>query len=122
MSEEDWAEIKKHPIVGYRILNTFDETIDLAEPVLAHQEHWDGSGYPKGLKGEEVPLLARIIALAEGYERLIHDSDNREAYSKEQAISHIRSLSGSQYEPALVDEFVQMIEESDYVEKAPASS
>ena len=109
MSEEDWLEIKKHPIVGYRILNTFDETIDLAEPVLAHQEHWDGSGYPKGLKGEEIPLLARIIALAEGYERLIHDSDHREAFSKDQAINHIRSLSGSQYEPALVSEFIQMV-------------
>ena len=109
MTDEEWCEIKKHPIVGYRILNAFDHTLDLAEPVLAHQEHWDGNGYPKGLKGEEIPPLARIIALAEGYERLVHDSDNRAAFSPQEAIAHICSLAGSQYDPVLTAAFSRMI-------------
>lgn len=57
------GEMQQHPVIGYRILNSFEDTMDLAECVLAHHERWDGSGYLKGLKGNEIPKLARIIAL-----------------------------------------------------------
>lgn len=120
MTEEEWSEIKKHPIVGFRILNAFDNTVDLAEPILAHQEHWDGSGYPKGLKGEEIPLPARIIAMAEGYERLLHDSDNREAFTLAAAVAHIRSLAGSQYDPELAEVFARMVETAEEAGRLPS--
>lgn len=109
LNEEEWNEFKKHPIVGYRILNSFDNTLNLAEPVLAHQENWDGTGYPKGLKGEEIPLLARIIAVAEAYDRIVHDSENYKARSKEEAIEKLKSHAGTQFDPKITQVFIEML-------------
>lgn len=111
LTVEEWNEVKRHPIIGYRILNTFDDTVDLAESVLAHHEQWDGSGYPKGLKGEEIPLLARIISVVESYERMTHDSDNTKARSKEDAIRELRENAGRQFDPMLAELFARMLEE-----------
>ncbi|MDZ7836866.1 MAG: HD domain-containing phosphohydrolase [Actinomycetota bacterium] len=61
---------QQHPVIGYRILNLSNQTLDLAEGVLSHHENWDGSGYPKGLKGKEIPRIARIIRVAETYDAL----------------------------------------------------
>jgi HD-GYP domain-containing protein (c-di-GMP phosphodiesterase class II) len=83
--------------------------MDLAEAVLAHHERWDGTGYPKGLKGEEIPLVARIIAIAESYDRMIHDTHNRPGMSKEEALRIIKEESGAQFDPALVDLFIQLM-------------
>ena len=109
-TNQKWNEIKKHPIIGYRILNSFDHTLDLAEIVLDHQERWDGSGYPKGLNGEEIPKLARIIALAESYERKVSGADNFEAMSKEDALIDIRANAGKHFDPDLTETFIKMIE------------
>ncbi|MDD2216098.1 MAG: diguanylate cyclase [Eubacteriales bacterium] len=109
-TNQEWNEIKKHPIIGYRILNSFDHTLDLAEIVLDHQERWDGSGYPKGLKGEEIPKLARIIALAESYERKVSGADNFEAMSKEDALIDIRANAGKHFDPDLTETFIKMME------------
>lgn len=110
LTDEEWNEIKKHAIVGYRILNSFDQTLDLADAVLAHHERWDGTGYPKGLKGEEIPLPARIIAVAESYDRMIHDSDNNKAMNQDEAIRIFRENAGTQFDPRLAELLVQMIE------------
>jgi putative nucleotidyltransferase with HDIG domain len=107
---KEWDEMKKHPIVGYRILNSFDDTADLAELVLSHHEQWDGSGYPKGLKGEEIPLLARIIALAESYDRMINDSENTKAMSEADAIRLIEEKAGEQFDPQPVEVFIKLVE------------
>ncbi|HWR23138.1 MAG TPA: HD domain-containing phosphohydrolase [Feifaniaceae bacterium] len=108
---EEWNEVKRHPIIGYRILNSFDDTVDLAESVLAHHEQWDGAGYPKGLKGEEIPLLARIVAVVESYERMTHDSDNTKARTKEDALRELRENAGGQFDPMLAELFARMLEE-----------
>ena len=108
---EEWNEVKRHPIIGYRILNAFDDTVDLAESVLAHHEQWDGSGYPKGLKGEEIPLLARIIAVVESFERMTHDSDNTKARTREDALRELRENAGRQFDPMLAELFARMLEE-----------
>lgn len=68
LNEKELLEIQQHSMVGYRILNLFDNTLDLAEGVLYHHERWDGTGYPKGLKGEEIPKLARVISISEVFE------------------------------------------------------
>lgn len=104
-TDEEKKGIKQHAVVGYRILNSFDATIDLAEIVLAHHERWDGTGYPKGLKGEEIPILARIIAVAESYDCMI----NRKEMSKEEAIQELRKQSGLKFDPEIVDIFIEMI-------------
>ena len=113
----EWNEIKRHPVVGYRILNSFDDTLDIAQIVLAHQERWDGTGYPKGLKGDEIPLAARIIALVESYERKRSGADNRESLSKEDALAAISQASGLHFDPQLTDLFIAMMEgtESDSI-------
>ncbi|NLB42326.1 MAG: HD domain-containing protein, partial [Clostridiales bacterium] len=70
LSEKESEEMKRHPLIGYRILNLFNETLDIAETVFTHHERWDGKGYPKGLEGNEIPLTARIIAVAEAYDSM----------------------------------------------------
>ncbi len=109
LTQQEWKEMKEHPIVGYRILNSFDNTLDLAEYVLAHQERWDGTGYPKGLKGEEVPRLARIIALAESYDKMVNPLFSKEPMTKQQAVREIQKYSGTRFDPEIVDVFVKMI-------------
>lgn len=100
-------EMMDHPVVGYRILNSFDDTLDLAESVLAHHESWDGSGYPKGLKGEEIPGLARIIAVAESYDAMTNRlRDN--AMSSEDAVQEIKKQAGSKFDSEIVDIFIKM--------------
>ena len=113
LSTMEWNEIKRHPVVGYRILNSFDDTLDIAQIVLAHQERWDGTGYPKGLKGDEIPLAARIIALVESYERKRSGADNRESLSKEDALAAISQASGLHFDPQLTDLFIAMMEGTD---------
>ncbi len=98
-SEQELADLKKHPVVGYRILNSSDRTVGLAEVVLAHHEHWNGQGYPKGLTGEEIPLLARIIAVAERYDRLKNSYDKSEA---DNAADIIKSEAGTLLDPQIV--------------------
>jgi hypothetical protein len=73
------SEYRKHPAIGYRILNLFDDTLDLSEVVLAHHERWDGAGYPQGLREDEIPLAARILAVADAYERALHREGGRTA-------------------------------------------
>ncbi len=108
LSPAEKKELAKHPIVGFRILNYFDETLELAEIVLAHHENWDGSGYPRGLKGENIPLLARIISLAEAYDRMLHVSDQAQAKSRDQAMQEIQRCAGTQFDPQIVNVFVKM--------------
>lgn len=68
LTDEEWDSIKKHPEIGYRIVNATEEFSFIAEDILSHHEHWEGKGYPQGLEGKEIPLLARIIAIADAYE------------------------------------------------------
>ena len=109
LTDEEKKKLKEHPIVGYRILNYFDETLDLAECVLAHHEAWDGSGYPKGSKGEEIPKLARIISVAESYNAMTNKVINKHTLSKEAAISELQKYSGSKFDPDIVDVFIKKV-------------
>lgn len=111
------TEVRRHPTVGYRLLNSFDDTLDLAELVMAHHERWDGTGYPKGLKGEEIPKLARIIALVESYDRMTDPLCGDQIMSKEQAIGEIREKAGSQFDPELTELLIQMIQTKVEVEE-----
>jgi diguanylate cyclase (GGDEF)-like protein len=111
-SEEEYRKMQQHPVVGYRILNLFDETIDLAQGVLNHHEHWDGTGYPKGIHGEEIPLSSRIIGVAETYDAMTNDRYNR-CISEEEAIDEIKSLAGTKFDNDVVNAFIRVIEKED---------
>jgi diguanylate cyclase (GGDEF)-like protein len=109
LSEQDFIEIKKHPEIGSRILNASNDFSIISEDVLQHHERWDGLGYPKGLKGTEISIVARIIALADSYDAMISDRPYRKAYSKEYALSEIEKGSGSQFDPQLVPLFMSLV-------------
>lgn len=109
LAAQEQREMNQHPIIGFRILNSFDETLDLAELVLAHHENWDSSGYPKGLKGEEIPLLARIIAIAESYDSMMNRRGNN-AMSNGDVIEEIKRQAGAKFDPELVSVFLKILE------------
>ena len=109
LSDQDWQEIKKHPDIGYRILNASNDFSIISEDVLQHHERWDGLGYPKGLKGDEISIVARIIALADSYDAMISDRAYRKAYSKEYALKEIEKGSGTQFDPQLVPLFMSLV-------------
>lgn len=114
--EKEWEEIRKHPEIGYRILSTVNELSEMADYVLAHHERWDGNGYPKGLKGNEIPVQSRIIAIADAYDAMISERSYRKALSKEYAISELIKGAGTQfcgeYVHLFIDKVVQDMEMS----------
>ncbi len=110
LTEEEFELFKQHPAVGYRILNLFDDTLDLAGSVYSHHERWDGKGYPRGLHDEQIPLLARIISIVEVYDRVCDRGDYPEAERKRNAVRVIVEGSGTQFDPHLVDVFIRLLQ------------
>ncbi len=102
LSAQDYDEMKRHPESSYHILKSVDAYAYLSEHALYHHERWDGLGYPKGLKGEEIPLIARIIAVAEAYEAMTSNRPYKETKTPDEAITELQRYSGSQFDPAIV--------------------
>jgi PAS domain S-box/diguanylate cyclase (GGDEF) domain/uncharacterized domain HDIG len=109
LTEEEERKLQQHPVVGYRILKIFDDTLDLAAGIYSHHENWDGSGYPKALKGTEIPLIARIVAIVDAYEEEL-SSDNRSKESKDKIVKALQTEAGKRFDPILVEAFIKMIE------------
>ncbi len=107
LTPEEYAEIRRHPEIGYHILSASNDMAELAEYVLAHHEHWDGSGYPKGLKGEEIPYLSRIIAVVDAYDAMTRDRTYRKAMAETAALEELRRCAGTQFDPYVVAVFLQ---------------
>ncbi|TXT18856.1 MAG: PAS domain S-box/diguanylate cyclase (GGDEF) domain-containing protein [Erysipelotrichaceae bacterium] len=109
LDNEEWLSIRKHPEAGWRILNSVNEFSELSEFILTHHEHYDGSGYPRGLKGEAIPIEARIIAIADAYDAMTSKRSYREALSKAAAQKELIKFSGTQFDPKLVIVFIDKI-------------
>ncbi len=109
LSDEEFEKMQQHPVVGYRILSLSDDTLDLAEYVYGHHERWDGNGYPRGLKGEQIPLLSRIITVVETYDRVLNKGKLTLKDRKLAALDVIRNGAGTQFDPQIAELFVQMI-------------
>lgn len=109
LTSEEFDLIKNHTKTGYHILHAADEYSKLAEYALYHHEHYDGNGYPEGIKGEQIPLFARIIGIADAYEAMTSDRPYRKALSQEQAVSELVKYSGTQFDPTLVPIFVKNV-------------
>lgn len=109
LNSDEWDEIKRHPEVGYQILRSVNEFSKIANHVLEHHERWDGSGYPKGLKGEEISVQARIIAVAESYESMTSNRIYNKALSEESAINELKKCAGIQFDPQVVQVFIEKV-------------
>ncbi|MGM0501692.1 MAG: diguanylate cyclase [Bacillota bacterium] len=107
LTEQEWAEIKKHPEVGCQIAESSPELSGIASGILSHHEWWDGSGYPQGLQGTEIPLIARIISIADAYDVMTNYRIYKKTRSKEQALEELKDKAGSQFDPNLVDIFIE---------------
>jgi len=109
LTDEEWIEIKKHSETGFRILSSVKEFSQVAEYVLEHHERWDGKGYPNGLKGEEISLQARIIAIADSYDAMTGYRTYRKSLSKAEAVDEIKKCSGTQFDPEVARVFVENV-------------
>jgi diguanylate cyclase (GGDEF)-like protein len=110
LTKKEYEIIKTHPQIGSEIIRPVHFLKDLAPIILYHHERFDGLGYSEGLKGKEIPLGARIIAVADAYQALISDRPYRKAHSEKEALKIIREGSGSQFDPEIVDSFMVIVE------------
>ncbi len=109
LTEEEWEVMKTHTEKGYRIASASKELQPMAEYILHHHERWDGKGYPSGLKGEEIPLLSRIITVVDSHDVMVHDRPYHKAMSHEMAVEELLRCSGTQFDPQLVQVFLKVI-------------
>ncbi len=106
---DEWDEIKKHPEIGYRIALYTQKYAGIAEYVLAHHEYWNGEGYPRGLKGENIPLLSRILAVVDAFDAMTSERVYRNAITKMEALEELKKKAGIQFDPMIVDQFVKTV-------------
>jgi len=109
LTDTEWLEMKKHPAIGYRIAMASTELRPIAENILCHHEHWNGTGYPQGLSGENIPLLSRVISVVDAYDAMTNDRTYRKALTKEAAIAEINYHTGSQFDPQIAALFLTLI-------------
>lgn len=110
LTNEEFEIVKSHTERGYRIVRASNQLDSVAKGVLAHHERWDGKGYPLKLKGEEIPLVARIVSIADSYDVMTTDTVYKKAMSKEKAIKELKYNSGKQFDPKIVEVFVKYLE------------
>lgn len=110
LNDEEWEIMKKHPEKGYNIAKSTPELSGIATLILHHHEHWDGSGYPDGLKGEKIPILSRLLSIVDAYDVITHHRPYKEAQSRHDALSEIIRCSGTQFDPNLVQVFTSIME------------
>ena len=116
LSNEEWEIMRQHPEKGYRIALATPELAGVADLILKHHERWDGSGYPLGLKGEEIPLECRILAIMDAFDAVVNERCYRKAKTLAEAMEEIRRCAGTQFDPRLADLFLQMVAECGWVE------
>jgi diguanylate cyclase (GGDEF)-like protein/PAS domain S-box-containing protein len=110
LTEEEWNIIKKHPEAGYRIAISCQELMPIARNILCHHEHWDGSGYPMGLSGTDIPLHSRILAVVDAYDTMVTGRPYKEALSHQEAVKELRRCAGAQFDPYLVEIFIDIFD------------
>lgn len=113
LTPQEWEIMKKHPVIGAEIIKGMEIYDNCVDIVKYEHERWDGSGYPEGLKGEEIPLGARIVAAADVYDALTSDRPYRKALPKEEAIAELKRMRGVKLDPRVVDALLEVLEEEE---------
>ena len=111
LSPDEMTEMKRHSEIGHRIAQSSPDLLPVADWVLKHQEWWNGKGYPLGLAGERIPIECRILAIADAYDAMTSDRPYRKAMSHEAAVAELRRCAGTQFDPELVNLFIQIGQE-----------
>lgn len=109
LNGEELQEIKRHPEIGYRILHSANDMVEISEYVLYHHEKWNGTGYPKGIAGDAIPIQSRIISIADTYDAITSNRTYRNKNSKEEALKELKRCKGTQFDPNLVNAFIELI-------------
>ncbi|AEV68442.1 HD domain-containing phosphohydrolase [Acetivibrio clariflavus] len=118
----EYEEIKKHPIKGAYILSAISMFKDVVPLVKYHHERYDGKGYPEGLKGEEIPFLARILSVADAFDAMTSDRKYRSKLNLEEAINQFKMYSGTQFDPVVVDKLLVLLENYDFMQREIAAT
>ncbi len=114
LTDEEWIMMKRHSEIGYRIAISSPELMPIADAILAHHERWDGTGYPRGIAGNDIPLASRILAVADAYDAMTQDRVYRKAMEPRLALEEIRRNSGSQFDPQVVSAFLRLLVEESF--------
>jgi len=109
LTAQEYQEIKRHPVIGESIIRAMDLSQDERHIVRHHHERWDGGGYPDGLTGEDIPLLARVVAVADAYDAMTSDRSYRASRNVSQAVAELKRCAGSQFDPQVVVAFLGML-------------
>ncbi len=118
LTDEEWVIMRQHPQFAYDMLNFIEYLRPALDIPYCHHEKWDGSGYPRGLRGEQIPKAARIFSLVDVWDALSSDRPYRPAWPKEKILGHIHSLSGSHFDPEVVAAFFELMQEQAEVNEA----
>ncbi|HLJ60999.1 MAG TPA: diguanylate cyclase [bacterium] len=111
LTEDEWNVMRKHPAIGEEILRPVDRMSPVAALVRHHQERWDGSGYPDGLRGDAIPLGARIVAVGDAYSAMMDDRAYRKGRTREGALDDLRRGAGTQFDPQVVEVFCRVVQQ-----------
>lgn len=113
LTPEEWEQMKEHPETGYRIASSMEDFAHVADDILSHHERWDGQGYPRGLKGEQISLLARVAAIADAYEVMSNGRPYRKALDPGEIVAEFKKAAGNQFDPELVEILLSILREGD---------
>lgn len=109
LTDEEWAAMREHPFYAFKMISPIDYLRPALDIPYCHHEKWDGSGYPRGIEGKQIPLVARIFAVVDVYDALTSDRPYRKAWTRENTLEHIKEESGSHFDPQVVDVFLKEI-------------
>lgn len=116
LTEEEWAVMRRHPVYAYEMLRPFPQFRDIVDIPYCHHEKWDGTGYPRGLKGKEIPLAARVFAVVDVWDALNSDRPYRPAWPRHQVLEYIYNESGRHFDPEVAAEFLNLVTELPCIE------
>ena len=111
LTKEEWSIMRQHPKFAYEMISSIPYLIPALDIPYGHHERWDGAGYPRGLKGEEIPVAARIFSIIDVWDALLSDRPYREAWEKQTVVDYIKNESGSRFDPHIIDIFLKMVGE-----------
>jgi PAS domain S-box-containing protein len=122
LTDDEWEQMRRHPTYAFELLRPIGYLRDALDIPFCHHEKWDGTGYPRGLKGEQIPLAARLFAVADVWDAVRSDRPYRSGWGEERALEHIQSVSGTHFDPRAVGYFIRLQEQSRQENAEPAGA